>query len=167
MYKFIVEIFHVKLFGSCSYVPILVPITFLVTVYTCQAYIATDIKFAFLIEEGHNVLLKDMGTRSTHLIDCIFTDNLFNFLQTLNHLNTSTSISIFPRFNKPSISFLSFKPIFKLFLFLLLLFLLYNLSSSFIFFLKSTKLFIIYIGHMECHRDIFKWVYFLSLVIIF
>jgi len=80
MYKFIIQIFHVKLFGSSSDISILEPITLLLSIYTRDANIRTNIKLSFLIQKRHNVLLNYMSSRTTHLIYFLLLYYLTNLL---------------------------------------------------------------------------------------
>ena len=64
MDKLIVEIFHVELLGSSSYVAILEPIAFLMSVDARQANVASNVKFPLLVKERHDVLLHYVGSRT-------------------------------------------------------------------------------------------------------
>jgi len=145
----------------------LVPIAFLVAVDACDENVGANVEFAFLVEEGHDVLLDYVSSRSAHLIDLVSFDDLLYFFDVLDNFNTCTSICIFTGFNKPRISFLRFEAIFKLLIFLFFLFLLYIISSPFIFFLEFLELLILAVSDMEGHRDVLKRISLLSFIVIF
>jgi len=109
MNKFIIQIFHVKLFRSSSYIAILKPIAFLIAIYACNTNIGSNIEFSFLVEKGHYILLNYMGSNSSHFIDFIFFNNITNLFNTFDHLNSCASVCILSRLYKPSISFFCFE----------------------------------------------------------
>lgn len=136
----IVEVLHVEFFGGCADVAVLVPIAFLIPVDAGDANIRSDIKFSFLVEEGHDVLLNDMSARATHFVNPISADDLFDLLQTFHDLNTCASVRVLSRFDQPRISFFRLKTVFKLLILLFLLLLLNTFCPPLILLLKFFEL---------------------------
>lgn len=166
MYKLVIEILHIELLGSCANVTILIPVSFLIAVDACHAYVGPDVEFAFLVKEGHYVLLDDVGARPAHFVNLITLDYLSNFLDGLDDFNTSASIGVFSRFDKPSISLLRLGGVLELLVLLLLFFFLQALCPFLKFLLEPEKLLIAHVRHMEGHRDVLKWIDLLSFIVI-
>jgi hypothetical protein len=61
MDELIIKILHVKFLRGGPDVAVLVPIPLLVAIDACDADVGANVKFAFLVEKWHDVLLKDMG----------------------------------------------------------------------------------------------------------
>jgi hypothetical protein len=74
MDEFIIQIFHVELFGSSPDITILIPISLLVSINTSYADIGSDVELSLLVEKGHYVLLDDVGARPPHFIYLILLD---------------------------------------------------------------------------------------------
>lgn len=137
VYKLVVQVFHVELLRSSSYVSILKPISFLVSVYACQTYIAPDIELSFLIKERHNVLLDDMCAWTTQSVNFFSLNDFLYLFKAFNHLYAITSVCIFSWFYQPSITFFGLESIFQLLSFLFFFLLLYRLVSSLVLLLES------------------------------
>lgn len=93
------QIFHVKLLASCSDVAVLVPIAFLYSIDTRNENITADVKFPFLVQKWHNVLLDNMSARSSLAICAISAYYLLDLLQTFHHFDAIATICILTRFN--------------------------------------------------------------------
>ena len=167
VYKFIVQIFHVKLFRSSSNVTILKPVAFLMTINTSKTDIASNIKLSFLIKERHNVLLYNMSSWSPQSVNFFSFYLLLDLFNTFHNFNSVSSICILSGFYKPCISFLRFISILQLLSFLFFLLFLDILCSSFILLRKTKKFFIIDISNMKSHRNKIKRIDFLCFIITF
>lgn len=121
MNEFVIKIFHIKLLRCSSQITILIPISFLISIDTCQNDICSDIKLSFLVKERHNVLLDDMGSRSTQFVYFLLLYYFFYLLYALNYLDSCTSVCVLSRFNQPCISFFRSKTMFKLLIFIFFL----------------------------------------------
>lgn len=108
-----------------------------------------------------------MSSWSSQWIDLFSLYLLLDLFDTFHNLNSITSIGIFSRFHKPGISLLSLESILKLLSFLLLLLLLNSFISSFILLSETHPLLIIYFCYMEGHRDKFKGIDSLCLIVTF
>lgn len=166
MDELVVKIFHVELFGSCANVSVLVPVAFLIAVDACHADVGTNVELAFLVEEGHYVLLDDVGASSAHFVHLVALDDLFDFLDGFDYLNASASIGVLSRFDQPSVSFLGLSGVLELLVLLLLLFLFQALSPLLKFLLEPEKLLVSHISHMEGHRYVLEWIDLLSIIVI-
>lgn len=145
----------------------MVPVHFLVAINAGQADIGADVELPLLVEEGHDVLLDDMSSRTALFIRLLSPNNFLNFLDVLQHLDSSSPIRILSRLHQPSISLPRSKPMLQLFSFLLLFVFLDDVGPPLIFFLKLPEFFISDISDMKGHGYVLKGVYFLNLVIIF
>lgn len=77
----IVEVFHVELFGSRADVPVLKPVTLLLSVKARHKDVASDIKLALLIQEWHNIFLDYVSPCPAELVYLIALDYIANLLQ--------------------------------------------------------------------------------------
>lgn len=50
MNELIVEVLERKLFACCADIPIIIPVTLYITIYTCYEDIASDVKFSSLVD---------------------------------------------------------------------------------------------------------------------
>lgn len=167
MDELVVEILHVELFSSGANVAILIPISFLIAVDAGHADVRADIEFAFLVKEGHDVLLDDVGASSAHLVHLVTLDDFPDFLDGLNDFNASASVGVLARFHKPSISFLGLGGMLELLVLLLFLFLLQTISSLLKFLLEPEKLLISHVSNMKSHGNVLERIDFLGLIVIF
>lgn len=167
MYKFIIQVFHVELFGCSSDVAVLVPISLLVAIDARDANVRPDIKLSLLIEERHDVLLDYVSSWSSHLVDSISFDNDFYFLQCLHYFDACSSVCVFSWLHQPCVSFLRLEAMLELLVFLLFI-LFFEVVSSFLeLLLKFQVLFVVEVSHMECHGNKFKRICLLSIVVVF
>lgn len=167
MNELVVKILHIELLGSCPNVSILIPVPFLISVDAGHADVGADIELAFLVEEGHDVLLDDVGTSPAHFVHLVTLDNLSDLLDGLYDFNAGASVGVLSRFDEPSVSFLGFGGVLELLVLLLLLFLLQTLGPLLKLLLEPEELLIIHISNMEGHGNVLEWVDFLGLVVIF
>lgn len=167
MDEFVIEIFHVEFFGSSADVAILIPVTFLISVDASHADVRSDVEFAFLVEEWHNVLLDDVGTSSPHFVSFVAFDDLNDLIDAFDYLDASSSVCVLAWFHKPSISFFSLEAMLKLLVLLLLLLVLDELSTLLVLFLELCEFFIVEISHMKGHWNILERVDLLGIVVIF
>ncbi len=167
MYKLIVEILHIELLRSGSYVAVLEPIPLLVSVDAGQADVASDIELSLLVEEGHDVLLHYVCSGTTKGVHFFSLDDLLYLLETLDHFYSITTVCVFSWFYKPSVPFFRLEAVFQLLSFLLFLFLLYGLVPSLILLLKAHELFVVEFGDVESHGDEVERVDSLSFVVAF
>lgn len=166
MNELVIKILHIELLGCSTNVSVLIPVPFLISVDACHADVGADIKLAFLVEEGHDVLLDDVGTSSAHFVHLVTLDYLSDLLDGLDDFNTGASIGVLSRFDKPSISFLGFGGVLELLVLLLLLLLFQTLSSLLEFLLEPEELLITHISNMEGHGNVLEWIDFLRLIVI-
>ena len=107
-----------------------------------------------------------VGSRSTKMINILFRDNFMNLFDTLNNFDSYSPITIFSRFDKPSIPFFRSECWFVLG-FLECFFILNYLFCPFVVF--RYKIFILFIPNlldMECHWNILKRVHLFSFIIV-
>lgn len=166
MNELIVKILHIELLGSCADVTVLIPVPFLISVDACHADVGADIELAFLVEEGHDVLLDDVGASPAHFIHLVTLDDLSDLLDGLDDFNASASVGVLSRFDEPSVSFLGFGGVLELLVLLLLLFFFQTLGPLLKFLLEPEELLVIHISNMEGHGNVLEWIDFLCLVVI-
>lgn len=144
----------------------MIPVTFLISVDASHADVRSDVEFAFLVEEWHDVFLDDVGTSSAQFISFVAFDDFNDLIHAFYYLDASSSVCVLTWFDKPSISLFSLEAMLKLLVLLLLLLVLDELSTLLILFLELCELFIVEISHMEGHWNILERVGLLSIIVI-
>lgn len=166
MDEFVIEIFHVEFFGGSTDISVLIPVTFLISVDARHTDIGSDVEFAFLVEEWHDVFLDDVGTSSTHFVSFVAFDDLNDLIDAFDYLDACSSVCVLAWFHKPSISFFSLEAMLKLLVLLFLLLVFDELSTLLVLFLELCEFLIVEIGHMEGHWNVLERVYLLGIVVI-
>lgn len=150
------QILHIKLFASCANIAILKPITLLDSINTCHQYIASNVKFSFLVEKRHDILLDNVSSTTAKAVSFLLSNYFFDLFDTLHNLYAYASICVLARLNQPSISLLRLIAcLYRLFL-IVFLFIRYLLAPSVVLFNKAIILFVANIFDVECHWDVFE-----------
>lgn len=164
------QVFHVELFAGSPDIAVLIPIALHMAVDGSYKDVGPYIEFAFLIEEGNNVLLDYVGSLLALLPLGIFLQDIVYLLKSLNNNYAVTPIGILTRFDQPGVSALRLKRVLNLAVWirLLILLLLFDLLITFVvLFQKVIEFLVALLLYMEGHRDIYERVLFLTLVITF
>jgi hypothetical protein len=142
VYEFVVEVFHVELLGGCSDVAVLVPVALLIAVDAADADVGADVELPLLVEEGHDVLLDDVGARTALFVDGVRPDNGLYLFDAFHHLDSGASVGVLAGFDQPGVAAFGFEPLHWLVLYLFVL-VGNGVSSSLELFLKLAELLIV------------------------
>lgn len=93
------QILHIKLFASCANIAILKPITLLDSINTCHQYIASNVKFSFLVEKRHDILLDNVSSTTAKAVSFLLSNYFFDLFDTLHNLYAYASICVLARLN--------------------------------------------------------------------
>jgi hypothetical protein len=99
----ILEVLGRELLGGRPYVPLLVPVSSDVSVSRRHQDVATNVELPFVVEEGHQVSLDDVGARLSVGPDSLRVDDCFHFLHRVGHFYPTTLIGVFSRLDNPQL----------------------------------------------------------------
>ena len=150
------KIFSCELFAWCSDVALFIPVTFDNSFDRRGKHVASDIKFSFIVQERHKILLNDGASIFTSRT--FSPDHFSNLFYRVAYLYATSLIRVFPRFNNPQWvwSFVLF-----------FLFYVFKWIFSFIFknifelVPRSIPMFL----DMKSQGNVFEWIIFNQLVI--
>lgn len=101
------QILEVEFLACRADVPFLKPVALSDAVGRCQADVCSDVELSLVIEERHNVLLKNVSTRPAHRVCLFFVDEVSNLLQRLSDGNAGASVGILTGFHQPDVATLA------------------------------------------------------------
>jgi hypothetical protein len=170
MNKPVRQVFHVKLFAGCSYVSILIPVTFKVSIDRCNQDVRPDVKLSLLIQKRNYIFLDDVSSLLSLFSLSIFFKDSINLLECLHDHNSISSIRIFSRFHKPGISSLRLESILNLIVWigLFTFFFFSNLFVSLVVLLqKNVELLVMLLFDMESHGNIQEGIFLFAFIVSF
>jgi hypothetical protein len=125
--------------------------------------VCSNIEFSLVVQKWHDVFLQDMGSWITQRIGLFILNKFGDLFERLSNGDASSTVGIFARFDQPYITAFCAKLDSTLLRFLLLV--VNKLVLLIVILQKFTEFFAVEILHMECYRDKFERIGFLSLVI--
>jgi len=165
VYEFVVEILHVELLGGSADVAILIPVPLLVAVAAVDADVGTNVEFAFLVEEGHDVLLDYVGAWTSLFVHCVCSYYCFDLLDALHYLYSCASVCVLAWFDEPGVATFGLEAFHRL-VFGFLVFVVDGVCPSVELFLKLREFLISQFSDVKCHGDVVEWVDFLCVVVV-
>ncbi len=158
--KPISEIFHIKLLARSPNISILVPIALETAIDTGQEDISPNVELSFLIQEGQDILLKDMGPGLSFFVLYILIQDEIDLFQSLYNFDSISTVGVFAGLHKPGVTTFGLETVFYLcvrVVLLAFLLLFYLLVTLLILCQKVLELFVTFLFYVKCHWNVLEW----------